>query len=153
MNEYVDTQEIKDRVAGQEDGVLASLGVDWRSGRPHINCPYPAHNDRHPSWRWDERERRAFCTCIPGEADDIWRIIQKVQGCDFVGAKLFAARAISPWSIRKKGEQSGDRVSPPPPPPPLLEPSVAPEPPPPTTRISIAADAEGATNALLARNV
>ena len=33
--------------------MLAALGIDWRSGRPAITCPYPRHADGSPSWRWD----------------------------------------------------------------------------------------------------
>ncbi len=46
MSTYVPTAAIRDAVKG-------------RDGRPHISCPYPAHQDDDPSWRWDERREAA----------------------------------------------------------------------------------------------
>ena len=63
-NSYVPTQAIREAVKGGETTVLAALGIAWQDGAPHISCPYPDHADQNPSWRWDERKARAFCTCI-----------------------------------------------------------------------------------------
>ncbi len=46
---FVPTNAIKQLVAGRETDVLDALGVDWRSGRPHIPCPYRDHADDNPS--------------------------------------------------------------------------------------------------------
>jgi hypothetical protein len=29
--------------------ILDALGIRWRKGKPHINCPYPAHADNNLS--------------------------------------------------------------------------------------------------------
>ena len=77
---YVITDEIKKAVAGRETDVLDGLGIDWRAGRPHIQCPYPDHADNDPSWRWDERQAHAICTCTTnGHADGIFDVVTKTQ--------------------------------------------------------------------------
>jgi len=51
----VSTPAIKEAVKGREAEILDGLGIDWRSGHPHITCPYPTHDDDDPSWRWDTK--------------------------------------------------------------------------------------------------
>src|SRR5689334_8198950 len=63
-NKYVGTDAIVDAAKGRETDLLDALGIPWRSGKPHISCPYPEHLDEHPSWRWDKSKARAYCTCI-----------------------------------------------------------------------------------------
>ncbi len=91
---YVPTPTIKEIVRGHETEVLDALGIDWRKGRPHINCPYADHADEHPSWRYDERKSRAYCTCLEDGGDDIFDIVMKIEGCDFATAKLRVAEII-----------------------------------------------------------
>src|SRR5262245_22311443 len=50
---YVAKREIQEAVRGREPVVLDALGIDWRAGRPHIDCPYPEHGGKR-DWRWDE---------------------------------------------------------------------------------------------------
>ena len=58
----------RDRLVGHEFELLARLGVDWpQHGRRHIRCPFPDHEDRHPSWRWDSERAAWFCTCGGGD--------------------------------------------------------------------------------------
>jgi hypothetical protein len=59
----VPTRAIQSAVKGREAQVLAKLEIDWKSGRQHIKCPYPSHEDNDPSWRWDDKKARAHCTC------------------------------------------------------------------------------------------
>ena len=59
---YVLTKDIRAAVKGCEGEVLDAIVKDWRDGRPHIRCPYPDHTDNRPSWRWDQRKARAYCT-------------------------------------------------------------------------------------------
>jgi hypothetical protein len=86
---YVITNEIKKAVAGRETDVLDALGIDWRAGRPHIQCPYSDHADNDPSWRWDERRAHAICTCLTnGHADSIFDVLGKVERIEFEQAKI-----------------------------------------------------------------
>jgi len=59
----VTTADIRAAVRGRETDLLDALNIDWRRAKPHIRCPYQDHDDNNPSWRWDERKRKAFCTC------------------------------------------------------------------------------------------
>ncbi len=90
---FVRTADVKAAVAGREAEVLDALGIDWRQGRPHINCPYPDHADKHPSWRWCAARRRAFCICT-ASADDVFDITMKLRVCDFAAAKVFVAEVV-----------------------------------------------------------
>jgi hypothetical protein len=89
---YVSTAEIRKAVRSRELEVLAALGVHSTGGSQHINCPYPTHADKRPSWRWDASKACAFCTCT--RSDSIFDVIVKVKELGFQDAKLFAARAI-----------------------------------------------------------
>jgi hypothetical protein len=85
----VPTQAIREAVKRREATVLAALGIAWQNGAPHISCPYPDHADQHPSWRWDERKARAFCTCITQRGGHgILEVVKRVKGIDFEAAKL-----------------------------------------------------------------
>ena len=89
-SEHVPTDAVRTAVKGHETDVLDALDVGWRSARPHIQCPYRDHSDANPSWRWDEKKERAFCSCSR-HADSIFDIVMKVEGLDFEAAKLRVA--------------------------------------------------------------
>src|SRR3954452_4772407 len=89
---YVRTHNIKQAVRGQEQRILAALGVRWpQDGKPHIDCPYPNHGGE-TDWRWDDRKGRAFCTCSQG--DNILNVIEKCEGVAFEDAKIRAAEIV-----------------------------------------------------------
>jgi hypothetical protein len=94
---YVSTQAIREAVKGRETEVLEALGIAWADGAPHISCPYPDHSDEDPSWRWNERRARAYCTCIEG-SQSIFDVVMRVEGIDFEAAKLRVAEAARIWS-------------------------------------------------------
>jgi hypothetical protein len=108
----VSTAAIREAVKSRELEILASLGVPSTEGSQHINCPYPAHADRHPSWRWDPSKACAFCTCT--RSDSILDVIMKVKELGFQDAKLFAVRAIHRDDLlRRRGARNSraDAVS------------------------------------------
>jgi hypothetical protein len=88
---FVATANIRAAVKGRETELLDALGILWRAGRPHINCPYPDHSDKNPSWRWDEHKRCAICTC---GSDSILKVLIKVEGISFEAAKIRAAEVL-----------------------------------------------------------
>ena len=90
---YVPTRAVQAAVKGRESEILDALGVDWRKGRPHIQCPYPSHADNDPSWRFTPSRGRAFCTCIEG-SDSILDVSMKIRECDFEAAKVFVAETL-----------------------------------------------------------
>ena len=76
--------EWRDRLVGHEHALLARLGVDWpQQGRRHIRCPFPNHEDRHPSWRWDSERAAWFCTCGGG---DVISAVMRIRACEFKDA-------------------------------------------------------------------
>jgi hypothetical protein len=91
---FVATKAVRAAVRGRETDILDALGIPWRLGRPHIQCPYPDHDDNNPSWRWDPKKDVAFCTCQHSKADGIFDIVMKVRGLDFEAAKILAAELL-----------------------------------------------------------
>ena len=88
----VPTRKIQAVVRGREPDILRSLGIDWQSGKPHIRCPYPGHPDENPSWRWDGKKARAFCTCR--KSHSIFDVVSALKGVDFEAAKVLVAGAL-----------------------------------------------------------
>ena len=110
---YATTAAIRDATKGRETDILDSLGIRWRDGKPHIACPYPEHVDKNPSWRWDERKARAYCTCIEG-SHSILDVLIKVESTDCDAAKIRAAELLKrPDLIRVRKKRGGGRDIPP----------------------------------------
>ena len=93
-NGHVQTRAIKDAAEGREPEILDAVQIDWRSGRPHINCPYPCHQDENPSWRWDEKKACAFCSCIE-KAHSIFDVVAAKEGINFEAAKIRVAQILT----------------------------------------------------------
>jgi hypothetical protein len=92
--------DIRAAITGRETELLDALNIRRRDGKPHIACPYRDHADDHPSWRWDERKRKAFCTC---GARDVLGVLMGVEGIDFEAAKIRAAEFLKrPDLIRER---------------------------------------------------
>jgi hypothetical protein len=97
---FVTDAEIRAAVKGREIDLLDALKIDWQRAKPHISCPYTDHDDHNPSWRWDERKRKAFCTC---GVRDVLGVLMGAEGIDFDAAKIRAAQLLNrPDLIRKR---------------------------------------------------
>jgi hypothetical protein len=106
MKQSVATGAIRDAVVGREAEVFSALGIRWTGTSTHIHCPYPDHDDKHPSWRWDVGKRRAFCTC--GTAS-IFDVVCRMRSINFEAAKIAVAEMIRrPDLIRHFSAQRGD---------------------------------------------
>jgi hypothetical protein len=108
----VSTAAIRGAMKGRESDILGGLNIRWRDGKAHIACPYPEHANKNPSWRWDERKVRAFCTCT--KSDSIFDVLMKVERIDFDAAKIRAAELLGRGdlirgSAKRRGE--GGNVS------------------------------------------
>jgi hypothetical protein len=86
---YAPTRALQQAIRGRETEVLEALGIPWQDGAPHIRCPYPDHDDQHPSWRWDEHKDRAHCTCIGRHS--ILEVVMHLERLEFEAAKLRVA--------------------------------------------------------------
>src|SRR4051794_22894970 len=89
----VATRAIQKAVKGHELKILDTLEIGRREGALHINCPYPAHDDQNPSWRWDEKKAKAYCTCIAG-SHSIFDVARAIGGLDFEAAKIQVAQSL-----------------------------------------------------------
>src|SRR4028118_2220943 len=76
--------DIHAQVAGREGEVLGLLGIDPGPprGARHRPCPFPDHDDAHPSWRWDAGKRRWFCTCAE-KGGTVLDAVMRMRGLDF----------------------------------------------------------------------
>jgi phage/plasmid primase-like uncharacterized protein len=97
--EYVKTTGIQTAVRGHEWAVLQHLGIEWNGQRGHIKCPYPDHGG-DADWRWDDKEKLAFCTCIgkrSGErktTHNIFNVAETMLDIGFDDAKVCVAKLI-----------------------------------------------------------
>ena len=89
---YVPTRVLQQATRRREIEILQALRISWQDGAPHIRCPYAAHSDHHPSWRWDQRKHRAYCTCIGRHS--IVDVVMHAQGLEFEAAKLLVAEIL-----------------------------------------------------------
>jgi predicted P-loop ATPase len=91
---HVQWRAIRETVRGRETEILDRLGIDWRAtgSNNHIVCPYPAHDDHNPSWRWDAEAGKARCSC--DSSASIFDVIMKIEGIDFPAAQLRAAELL-----------------------------------------------------------
>lgn len=76
-------RDIHLEIAGREPAILQALGILLPAHRRHIRCPFPDHEDQHPSWRWDAGPVRWFCTCGNGTIIDA---VMRIRGLDFASA-------------------------------------------------------------------
>jgi hypothetical protein len=110
---YVPTNAIREAVKGRETEILRALGINWEANAKHIRCPYPDHDDIHPSWRWDPATQRAHCTCT--RSHSIFDVVCKKKGVDFAAAKIVVAEIIGRTDlIRRPGNRkrgAGARAS------------------------------------------
>src|SRR5215831_8552729 len=104
---YVPTKAIRDAVKGREIKVLSALGIHWDGKSSHIRCPYPDHEDQHPSWRWNQAKRQAHCTCTPSAS--IFDILGKVRGMGFEAAKIAVAEMVGRSDLIRGKKASGKR--------------------------------------------
>ncbi|MBX9740691.1 MAG: hypothetical protein K2X62_11485, partial [Beijerinckiaceae bacterium] len=104
MSAYVPTSAIEPVLEGRETDVLDRLGIPWREGRPHIRCPYPTHGGEG-DWRWDEKKRRAYCTCSKG--DNIFGVVGRCQGVEFEEAKIRVAELLGRSDIIRQKAAKG----------------------------------------------
>jgi hypothetical protein len=111
---FVRTKDVRAAAKGRESDILDALGIAWRNGRPHIPCPYPDHDDRNPSWRFDARTGRAFCTCIiDGKSDGIFDVVMKMKAADFDAAKIIVAELLYRDDlIKTTGGGAGQKTDP-----------------------------------------
>jgi len=108
---YVATEDIRHALYGRETEFVTALGIPRQNGSQHIRCPYPAHKDRHPSWRWDSAKNRAYCTCSP-KGDDALGVLMRIVGISFDAAKLRAAELLRrPDLIRERGDKGNGRAN------------------------------------------
>ena len=76
--------ETKAAIRGREHEVLPVLQVS-PPRRGKMRCPTLTHDDRDPSWRWDERRGRWHCTCGGGD------ILDLVQAMGYANSPVSAA--------------------------------------------------------------
>jgi len=69
--------ELKVMAEGRWGDVYAAYSVEME-GRGHVHCPFTAHADRNPSFRFDGRTGKYWCSCSQGDAIDF---VQAMTGC------------------------------------------------------------------------
>ncbi len=77
-------RDIHTEIAGRELDIVRELGIDWppQGRRTHIRCPLPNHPDQDPSWRFDVRKARCYCTCPEGNGSVV-DLVMAMRGLSF----------------------------------------------------------------------
>jgi phage/plasmid primase-like uncharacterized protein len=73
-------------ISGKSVEILDLLGIDQRARFKHVHCPLPEHDDRHPSFRVDQKSERFICTCSPRGGSMIDLVIGMGHASNFVEA-------------------------------------------------------------------
>jgi phage/plasmid primase-like uncharacterized protein len=73
-------------ISGKSSEILDLLGIDQRARFKHVHCPLPDHDDRHPSFRVDQKTERFICTCSPRGGSMIDLVIGMGHASNFVEA-------------------------------------------------------------------
>nr|WP_251134144.1 DUF927 domain-containing protein [Rhodomicrobium sp. Az07] len=76
-------ESVKADLAGRELDILRWIGIAWPPARrqTHIHCPFPGHDDKNPSWRWDTRKKAWFCSQCGG--GDVLHAVERMRGLSF----------------------------------------------------------------------
>src|SRR5262245_27518159 len=108
IERFVTTAGVRAAVKGRETDLLNALMIDWRCAKPHIQCPYQDHDDNNPSWRWDERKRKALCTC---GARDVLGVLMAVERIGFDAAKIRAAELLKRSDLirERRGQKRSEK--------------------------------------------
>ena len=101
-----------DDFRGQEHAILAALGINWHGSRKvsgKMRCPFPHHEDVHPSWRWSESGRSDgrpgwICSCGAGDILDAVEAMGRAHG--LIACKDWARDAIGAQPARKSTAKS-----------------------------------------------
>jgi len=101
-------------VAGQEPRLLDGAGIG-QAASGHIKCPMiRRHDDKDPSFRWDQSRRKAICTCIGQwhpkgyKTLGIFDVLGEVLGLPFDEVKVWACAQLGRHDLIKiKGKGSG----------------------------------------------
>ena len=78
---------IKERLHATLPSLFTALGISTDGRGQHIRCPLPSHNDRNPSFRWDNKRLAWFCSCGGG---DVLALVQGMLSLSFTDALKWA---------------------------------------------------------------
>ena len=86
-------------IAGRETEILDALKIAWRkacsaTGSVKMHCPFPDHEDKHPSWRWDTGKAKWHCTCGERSGSVFDAVIRMGQAKDFTSAAIWARKVL-----------------------------------------------------------
>jgi hypothetical protein len=84
---------------GRAGAVLAALGIA-PPRRGHMRCPLGRHADRNPSFRWDDRRERWFCTCGRGDLLDLVQAMGVAH--DHISAAAFVRDVLGEEPLDKR---------------------------------------------------
>ncbi len=91
------------------DKILAAIGAKPQTGKKHQRCPFPDHEDKNPSFRYDADANRIFCTCLPETGVSLTDALMKVRGLADFNAAVREIEAITGERVlegRRKQKQS-----------------------------------------------
>ena len=97
MSNRTRSRDAHGEIAGREMEVLDALKIPWRkacspTGSIKMRCPFPGHEDKNPSWRWDTKTAHWHCTCGNGSVFDA--VIRMGQASDWKSSLSWVRKAL-----------------------------------------------------------
>jgi phage/plasmid primase-like uncharacterized protein len=89
-------------ISGKSVEILDLLGIDQRARFKHVHCPLPEHDDRHPSFRVDQKSERFICTCSPRGGSMIDLVIGMGHASNFVEAARWLRKNLFGYAAHYK---------------------------------------------------
>ncbi len=89
-------------ISGKSVEILDLLGIDQRARFKHVHCPLPDHDDRHPSFRVDQKSERFICTCSPRGGSMIDLVIGMGHASNFVEAARWLRKNLFAYASHYK---------------------------------------------------
>ncbi len=84
------------------ESILAAIGAKPQVEKHHQRCPFPAHEDRNPSFRYDPEIGRVFCTCLGEQGASLTDALMKARGIDDFNDAVREIEAITGERIVEK---------------------------------------------------
>ena len=97
------TERLRAVETSHSDKILAAIGAKPQTGKKHQRCPFPEHEDRKPSFRYDPDAGLVYCTCLEAQCCSLTDAISRARGLDFQAA-VREIEAITGETIFEEGQ-------------------------------------------------
>ncbi len=102
------TERLRRVEKANADRILAAIGANSQVGKRHQHCPFPDHEDRNPSFRYDPDSGLVFCTCLDRQGTSLTDALIKAQGLADFNSAVREIEAITGEKIFDDGSSGSE---------------------------------------------